>query len=308
MKGPHHLTDGVGLPDGGEELVAQTLPLRCAPYQPGDVDEGHRGRHHRRTFVHDREHLESGIGNGDDADIGIDRGEGVVGREHLVVGERVEEGRLAHVGQADDANGETHGAGEAGSKPAAAASTFRSASGRAPVCEITSAAQSPPNRVLSTGPIPWVSPKSMPAAKRSPAPVVSTHALDRSGRDLLRSPRRQHGGAPRTARHHDEKTRLLRCLEGTVIGGRAEEHRHLFLVAEQDVDVVEEQIEELTLVPLHAEWIGQRQGHRAIRPVSGGRGMAHRLLGGRHVPEVALQKHDGGTSDERRGDAGGRQG
>ena len=31
--------------------------------------------------------------------------------------------------------------------------------------------------------------------------------------------------------------------------GGAEEHRHLFLVAEQDVDVVEEQVEELALVP-----------------------------------------------------------
>ena len=26
VKGPHHLADGVGLPDGGEELVAQTFP------------------------------------------------------------------------------------------------------------------------------------------------------------------------------------------------------------------------------------------------------------------------------------------
>ena len=51
------------------------------------------------------------VGDGDDADVGIDRGEGVVGRQHLVVGQRIEERRLADVGQADDADGEAHGAG-----------------------------------------------------------------------------------------------------------------------------------------------------------------------------------------------------
>ena len=64
--------------------------------------------------------------------------------------------------------------GESGTRPAAAASARRSASGRAPVCEITSAAQSPPSLVLSTGPRPCVRPKRSPAANRSPAPVVST--------------------------------------------------------------------------------------------------------------------------------------
>ena len=48
------------------------------------------------------------VGQPDDADVGLDGGERVVRREHVVAGQRVEQGALADVGQADDADGETH--------------------------------------------------------------------------------------------------------------------------------------------------------------------------------------------------------
>ena len=96
------------LADGRQELVAQALPLRGAAHEAGDVDEGHGGRDHRRAVVQVGQLLQPRIGHGDHAHVGLNGGEGVVGRQHLVVGEGVEECRLAHVGQPDDADREAH--------------------------------------------------------------------------------------------------------------------------------------------------------------------------------------------------------
>ncbi len=99
---PHHLADGVAFADGGEELVAQALTFRRAADDAGDVHEGDGRRHHRRSVVHGREHLETGVGDGDHTDVRLNCGEGVVGREDAVVGQRVEERGLADVRQPDD--------------------------------------------------------------------------------------------------------------------------------------------------------------------------------------------------------------
>ena len=48
-------------------------------------------------------------GTPDDADVRLDGRERVVRREDVVLGQRVEEGRLARVGESDDADGECHG-------------------------------------------------------------------------------------------------------------------------------------------------------------------------------------------------------
>ena len=45
------------------------------------------------------------VGHGDDADVRLDGGERVVRGEHVVLGQSVEQGGLAHVRQADDADG-----------------------------------------------------------------------------------------------------------------------------------------------------------------------------------------------------------
>ena len=55
------------------------------------------------------EPVEPLVGQRDDADVGLDRGERVVRRQHLGLRQRVEEGGLADVGQSDDADGECHG-------------------------------------------------------------------------------------------------------------------------------------------------------------------------------------------------------
>ena len=55
-----------------------------------------------------RQRLEPGVGDGDDAGVWLDRGKGVVRGEHPGVGECVEEGGLADVGQTDDSYGKGH--------------------------------------------------------------------------------------------------------------------------------------------------------------------------------------------------------
>ena len=52
---------------------------------------------------------EARIRQAHDADVRLDRRERIVRREHVVLGQRVEQGGLADVGQADDADSESHG-------------------------------------------------------------------------------------------------------------------------------------------------------------------------------------------------------
>ena len=109
VEGAHHLAHGVALPDGGEELIAQTLPVRRAADDAGDVDERHRRRHHRRPVVERGQRLEPWVGHGHHADVRLDGGEGVIGRQDVVVRERVEERRLPDVRQTDDPDRQRHG-------------------------------------------------------------------------------------------------------------------------------------------------------------------------------------------------------
>ncbi len=60
VEGAHHLADGVGLPDGSQELVPQPLPLRGPAHQAGDVHEGDRGRHDRGAVVERGQPLRAG--------------------------------------------------------------------------------------------------------------------------------------------------------------------------------------------------------------------------------------------------------
>ena len=53
--------------------------------------------------------VEPRVGHRHDADVGIDRAERIVRGLGLAGGERVEDRALAHVGQADDTDGECHG-------------------------------------------------------------------------------------------------------------------------------------------------------------------------------------------------------
>ncbi len=108
LEGPDHVADGAHLADGGQELVAEPLTLAGALHQTGDVDEGHRGVDHLLGSEDLGETLDPRIGDGHHSGVRLDRGERVVGGEDPGLGQCVEQGGLADVGETDDADGECH--------------------------------------------------------------------------------------------------------------------------------------------------------------------------------------------------------
>src|SRR5581483_9980596 len=101
--------DGVDLADIGEELVAEALALRGAAHQAGDIDEGQPGRNDLCGLRDFGELVEPGIGHRDLADIRLDGAERIVGRlRRGGLGQRIEQRRLADIGQPDDTAFESH--------------------------------------------------------------------------------------------------------------------------------------------------------------------------------------------------------
>src|SRR5687768_16995139 len=94
--------DRVHLPDIREKLVPQSFALARALHEPGDVDELDRGRHGAFRLHDGGERVQPRIGDGDNAGVGFDGREGVVGDESARRRERVEERGLSHVRKADD--------------------------------------------------------------------------------------------------------------------------------------------------------------------------------------------------------------
>jgi hypothetical protein len=89
---PDHLTYGVALADVGQELVAQPGPLRRPLDDAGDVDEAHRGGHQLLRTEDLGELRQPRIGQRHHALIGLDGGERVVRSQHVIVGQRIEQG------------------------------------------------------------------------------------------------------------------------------------------------------------------------------------------------------------------------
>ena len=87
---PDHLTDGVALANVGQELVTQTGALGGAFDDAGDIDEGHRCRKDSFGPEHLRQPGQPGVGQRDHTLVGLDRGEWVVGRQHVIACQRVE--------------------------------------------------------------------------------------------------------------------------------------------------------------------------------------------------------------------------
>lgn len=105
-----HLADGIALADVGQELVAQACALGSgALHQTSDVDELNGGREDA-SGVHDLcERVQAVVRHVDDADVRVDRGEGIVRGQTALLGESGEQRGLAHVGQTDDSDGKCHG-------------------------------------------------------------------------------------------------------------------------------------------------------------------------------------------------------
>ncbi len=117
---PRHLADRGRLPDVREEPVAEALTLAGAAHDAGDVHELDGGGDDPRGVEESGERREPRLGHPDHADVGLDGRERVVGGQHVVLGQRVEQRRLARVGEPDDSDGECHGRrvyGRAGAGP-----------------------------------------------------------------------------------------------------------------------------------------------------------------------------------------------
>ncbi len=106
---PHHLTDGVALADVGQELVAQPRPFGRSFDDAGDVDERHRRRHELLRTEDLGELAQPRIRQRHHTLVRLDRRERIVGRQHVVTRQRVEQRRLSDVGQSDDSQVEAHG-------------------------------------------------------------------------------------------------------------------------------------------------------------------------------------------------------
>ena len=99
------LEDGVALADVAEELVAQALALAGAAHQARDVGEVDRRVHDAPALADLGQLLHARVGHGGRRLVGLDRAEGIVRRLRVLRARQgVEEGGLAHVGQAHDAD------------------------------------------------------------------------------------------------------------------------------------------------------------------------------------------------------------
>ncbi len=108
LEAAHHVGDRVHLADVREELVAEALALRGAGDEAGDVDELDRRRQDLLRLRDGRERVEPRVGHGHDADVRVDGAERVVLGRDAGARQRVEQGRLADVRQADDAAADAH--------------------------------------------------------------------------------------------------------------------------------------------------------------------------------------------------------
>ena len=109
LEAAHDMGDGVDFADIGEKLIAEPLAFRRAAHQAGDIDECEPRRHDDRRLGERSQRVEPLIRHRDLADIRLDGAERIIRRlRGRGFGQRVEEGRLADIGQADDAAFKAH--------------------------------------------------------------------------------------------------------------------------------------------------------------------------------------------------------
>jgi len=100
--------DGIYLPNMAEKFVPQPFAAARTFYQTGDIEELH-GRIGLAGGIDDPgDVFQPRVRNGDDADIGIDGAEGVIGHFRPGGGKGIEDSRFAYIGKADDPAAETH--------------------------------------------------------------------------------------------------------------------------------------------------------------------------------------------------------
>lgn len=108
LEAAHHVADGFGFADVGQELVAQTFTFRRAFHQAGDVDEFHGGWQNALRLDDLGQLIQTRIGHRHHTGVRFNGAEREVGCFNARFGQRVEQGGFAYVRQADDTAFESH--------------------------------------------------------------------------------------------------------------------------------------------------------------------------------------------------------
>ena len=103
VKAAYDMDNRVYLTDVRQELIAQTLALGRAAHQTGNVHELNDRRGGLLGVVQIGQRLETVVGYGNHAHVGVDGAERIVRALRACVGDGVEQGRFADVRQAHDA-------------------------------------------------------------------------------------------------------------------------------------------------------------------------------------------------------------
>ena len=105
----HHVRDGIDFTHMGKKLVAETLALGGAAHEASDIDEGEPCRLDFGGLGEPCEHVEARIGHHDLAHVRLDGAERIIrGLRRRRRRQRVEQRRLTHVGEPEDAAFEAH--------------------------------------------------------------------------------------------------------------------------------------------------------------------------------------------------------
>ena len=86
---PDDMDDSVALADIGEKLITEAFTFGCTGDKPRDIDEGDGGRDDLLGRIQLLQHGQPLVRNRDDAGIGLDRGEWIIGRQCASVSQGV---------------------------------------------------------------------------------------------------------------------------------------------------------------------------------------------------------------------------
>ncbi|BAI64405.1 UDP-N-acetylglucosamine enolpyruvyl transferase [Rothia mucilaginosa DY-18] len=104
IKRTHHLRDSVRLTNVREELVTQALTLRSALHNTRNINERNSRRQNTLRTKNLSQTVQTRIRQVHHAHVRVNGRERVVSRQHSVAGQSVEQGGLAHVRQANNAD------------------------------------------------------------------------------------------------------------------------------------------------------------------------------------------------------------
>jgi hypothetical protein len=108
LEAAHHMGDGLGLADVGQETITQPMTLGRTGHQASDVHQLHLGRNDPLGTREPGQGIEACVGHHHHATVGLDGAKGIVFCRYGSTGQGIEQGRLADVGEAHDPAAQRH--------------------------------------------------------------------------------------------------------------------------------------------------------------------------------------------------------